>query len=157
MFYCRLPQASHLIRIATLLLIAVSIGCGKEGNRVSGKITFKDQPVPAGKIYFMPDTAKGNSGAAGYADIVNGVYDTKIEGGKGVISGPMVVAIEGIDPKPPASASGEGAEDVTSTILFARYETQLDLADGESTHDIEVPAEAAKMPPQMPEGAFLNP
>jgi len=157
MFYCRLPLANHLIRIAPLMFVAMAIGCGKEGNRVSGKITFNGQPVPAGKIYFTPDTAKGNSGAAGYANIVNGVYDTKIEGGKGVISGPMVVIIEGIDPKPPASVSGAGSEDITSTVLFARYETQLDLAEGESTHDIEVPADAAKMPKQMPEGAFLNP
>ena len=86
--YWQFTQARHLLRTTALLLVTLSVGCGKdEGNRVSGMITFNGQPVPAGKIYFTPDTSKGNSGPTGYADITNGRYDTASEAGKGIFHG----------------------------------------------------------------------
>ncbi len=156
--YWQFTQARHLLRTTALLLVTLSVGCGKdEGNRVSGMITFNGQPVPAGKIYFTPDTSKGNSGPTGYADITNGRYDTASETGKGIFHGAMIVAVEGIDPAAKPAGGGEGAEDVTSTVLFARYETTAEIAGGESTLDIEVPAEAAKGPKQPAAAAFISP
>jgi hypothetical protein len=136
------------------LLVCLVAGCGSNGtHRVTGKVTFKGQPVPAGKVYFKPDSSKGNTGASGYADIKEGVYDTAAPGGRGIAGGPMVIAVEGIDPKPPAGAG----PDVTTTVLFARYETSADLPASDTTKDIDVPAEAANGPPQAPESAVVAP
>jgi hypothetical protein len=123
-------------------LVTFCVGCGSGGYRVSGNVKFKGQPVPSGKIYFHPDTAKGNSGATGYADIRNGQYDTS-RGGRNAPGGPMIIALQGIDPsKPP-----EGAEsDVTATVLFPHYEITVELPRATSTKDIDVPEAAAAGP-----------
>lgn len=153
----RFSNPVRVLSFAPVLAILLAVGCGKEGNRISGRITFDGNPVPAGKIYFTPDSSKGNSGAAGYADIKDGMYDTNLPGGRGASSGPMVVAIEGIDPAgTPAGADGS-AEDVTATVLFARYETSLDIAAGDTVQDIDVPAEAAKGPKQPAAASFISP
>ncbi len=131
--------------IAAVLLASLALGCGGGGgNRVSGTVTFKGQPVPAGKVYFLPDGSKNNSGATGYADIKDGKYDTA-DGGKGAVAGPVIIAVEGIDPNPPAKAE---SSDITTRVLFARYELEAVLPDSSSTKDITVPAEAAKGPKQ---------
>lgn len=136
-----------LSRIVTVLLCSLALGCGGDKTfRVSGTVQFKGQPVPAGKIYFLPDGSKGNTGATGYANIKDGKYDTSETGGKGAIGGPMIIAIEGIDPSgPPAKAE---SSEVTAKVLFPRYETAAELPKAASTKDIEVPADAAKGPTQ---------
>jgi hypothetical protein len=147
-------SVAFLFRAALVVLGGLAVGCGGDGNhRLSGKVTFKGQPVPAGKVYIMPDGAKGNTGPAGYANIKDGLYDTAAIGGKGTKGGPVKIAVEGIDPTPPAGAG----PDVTSTVLFARYETTADLPDADSTKDIDVPAEAANGPPPRPENAGVVP
>ena len=70
------------------LLGGLASGCGGSGHRISGKVTLDGKPVPAGKIYFIPDTAKGNSGPTRYADIVDGAYDTGATGGKAAANRP---------------------------------------------------------------------
>jgi hypothetical protein len=142
------------MNVALLLLASLMVGCGGDGfNNVTGKVTFKGQPVPAGKVYFIPDSSKGNSGATGYADIKQGVYDTAAPGGHGIGAGPMKIAVEGIDPTPPPGAG----PDVTTTVLFARYETTADMPNEDSTKDIDVPAEAANGPPQPPPSTTVVP
>jgi hypothetical protein len=125
------------------VLSVYCVGCGSdEGYRVSGKINFKGQPVPAGKIYFTPDGTKGNKGPTGFADIKDGLYDTGSTG-RGAPAGPVIIAIEGIDPsKPPPKADS----DVTATVLFPRYEITAELPSSSSTKDIDVPESAAKGP-----------
>jgi hypothetical protein len=141
-----------LARIVPGLVACLALGCGGDGTyRVSGKVTFKGQPVPAGKIYFMPDGSKGNTGPTGFADIKDGSYDTAATGGRGAPAGPVIIAVEGIDPSgPPPKADPSG--DVTTKVLFPRYELTADLPKSSSTKDIEVPAEAAKGP-SKPAGA----
>ncbi|HEX5106382.1 MAG TPA: hypothetical protein VFV87_21330 [Pirellulaceae bacterium] len=131
----------------TLLAVAclLGVGCGDGGpklNRVSGKITFKGAPVPAGTVYIRPDTAQGNSGPAGIAYIKDGVYDTSSSGGKGSVSGPVVMSVDGLDPTPPPNAG----PDVTVTSLFSSYETKAEIKAPETVHDIDVPPEAAQVP-----------
>ena len=136
-------STKSIIASAGLILLAIlAVGCGDTGNRLSGKVTFNGQPVPAGKIYIVPDSSKGNKGEAGYADIVNGTYDTSAEGGKGAVTGAVTITVEGIDPNPPPG----GEPDVTSTVLFSGYEIKADLPAAASEKNIDVPAEARKGP-----------
>ena len=128
-------------------LLAVWVGCGEKGALVSGNVTFKGQPVPEGKVYIVPDSGAGNQGAAGYANIKNGVYDTAAEGGRPATPGAVVLKVEGYDPNPPPNAG----PDVTTTRLFAGYEKKAEISGGKTVQDIEVPAEAAKGLKSLPE------
>lgn len=130
--------------VGTLLLLGGLVGCSNDNlSHISGKVTFNGQPVPAGKVYILPDGAKGNSGPTGFADIKDGQYDTKLAGGQGAPPGAVIFAVEGIDPVPPPNA----APDVTTTVLFPRYEFSGDLSTSASNKDIEVPASAAQVAP----------
>jgi hypothetical protein len=140
----------RLTAIAVVLLSGLAIGCGSDkGGRVSGKVTFKGQPVPAGKVYIKPDSSKGNSGQTGFASITNGTYDTAAAGGQGGPSGAVIISVEGIDPNPPPGAG----PDVTTTLLFPSYDIKAELSAGASVQDIDVPAEAANVRPAQGEGA----
>jgi hypothetical protein len=130
-----------LFGILSASLCALALGCGGEKTyRVSGKVTFKGQPLPAGRIYFTPDQKKGNKGATGYADIKDGAYDTSATGGRGVIAGATTVKIEGYDPnqKEKSDVSGE----TSAKALFLPYQTNYDVPSQDSTKDFEVPATA---------------
>jgi hypothetical protein len=123
----------------------LAVGCGGEtGGRVTGKVTFNGKPVPAGKVYIRPDSAKGNSGPTGYANIKDGAYDTSAEGGRGAVTGPVIFVVEGLDPNPPPNAG----PDVTTTVLFPNYELPAELQESNSVKDIDVPPEAANVPQQ---------
>jgi hypothetical protein len=77
----RLPQGDRAV------LLGVSRSCGGDGTyRVSGKITFNGQPVPAGKIYFMPDGRK-NTGPTGSPTSGRALRYVR-EGGRGALAGP---------------------------------------------------------------------
>lgn len=151
-------QRRRITRFTTVLsalLACFVLGCGGDGTyRVSGKVTFKGQPVPAGKVYFLPDTSKGNSGAIGYADIKDGAYDTSAPGGKGAPGGAVIIAVEGIDPAGPGA---KAEPDVTAKVLFPRYETPAELPKSSTTKDIDVPASAAKGPTPPKKSEFIVP
>ncbi len=138
------------LRLAGLMFATLALGCGDgKGYRITGKVTFKGQPVPVGKIYFNPDGSKGNTGPSGYADIKNGEYDTSAAGGRGFIGGPAIIAVEGFDP----NAKGKSDKDdksgeVLIKSLFPRYETSVELPKSSTTKDIEVPADAETRPIQ---------
>ena len=144
-------------RVIPLLLACLVLGCdGSTTYRVTGKISFMGQPVPAGKIYFIPDGSKGNTGPTGFADIKNGSYDTSAEGGRNAPPGPVIIAVEGIDPSgPPPKADPSG--EVTAKVLFPRYELPFELPKSSSTKDIEVPAEASKGPTQKKDPNIIIP
>jgi hypothetical protein len=128
------------------ILAVLAAGCGGDGtSRISGTVKFAGQPVKAGKIYFIPDGAKGNSGPTGFAEIVDGAYDTSAAGGRGVGKGAMIVAIEGRDPgQPGKTEKGDTSGEQTVKTLFPRYETSVELPGGSTTKDFEVPVEASK-------------
>jgi hypothetical protein len=139
---------------ALLLLASFTLGCGNsKSSHVSGKVNFNGQPVPAGKVYILPDGAQGNTGASGFADIKDGKFDTKLPGGQAAAPGAVIFAVEGINPVPPPNAP----PDVTTTVLFPRYEIKDNLQVGATTKDIEVPAEAAKGPAQPAGQAAVQP
>jgi hypothetical protein len=135
----------------------VALGCGGEKTyRISGKVTFKGQPVPSGKIYFIPDGSKGNSGASGYADIKDGQYDTAASGGRGAPPGPVKVVVQGVDPSsPPTRLNPKEDGEVKSRVLFAHYETTYEVPKSSSTKNIDVPAEAGKGPVAPKSGIII--
>ncbi len=137
---------SRLLTLTSLTVIGWLVGCGgADGYKVSGVVNFQGKPVPAGKIYFMPDSSKGNKGATGFADIKDGKYDTSLPGGQNAPSGAVVIAVEGTDPSAAANKK-ETSGEVTVKLLFARYELPAELPSSSSTKDIDVPPEAAKGP-----------
>jgi hypothetical protein len=144
-------RSSRALRfVVPALLCGLLFGCGGSKTvRVSGKVTFQGKPVPSGKIYFIPDGSKGATGPTGYADIKNGEYDTSSSGGSGATPGPVIVAIEGLDPSAPPDKPKKGeevSEEATVKVLFPRYEITFDVPAESTTKDIEVPADAAKGP-----------
>lgn len=126
-----------MIVSVSIVLAAVGCGGGPKRYEVSGKVTFKGQPVPAGEIYFEPDGTAGNKGPAGFAKIVDGAYSTS-SGGKGVVGGPHVVRMNGFSTKPnPASEEPVPA-------LFADYSTKIELKKATNSGvDFAVPDTAA--------------
>lgn len=137
----RRPWRAVLINVVPVALCCLALGCGGSTTRVSGKVTFKGAPVPSGKIYFRPDTSKGNNGPTGYADIKDGSFDTSSSGGAGASPGAVIVEITGVAP-----TGGDG--DVTAKQLFYPYSTTADLPKGSHTQSFDVPADAEKAPKQ---------
>lgn len=137
-------------------------GCGSEAPdtyHVSGNVMFDGKPVPAGLIRFTPDSSKGNSGPAGYARIQDGKYDTSASGGKGHVSGPMIVQIDGSDSEPAETPTDESGVEPDIEVLFSTWQTTADLPKEDATQDFQVPAEAAnvKIEPETTGGVRSGP
>jgi hypothetical protein len=123
-----------IMAILPLPILVHTTGCGESGPKVyhvSGSVSYEGQPVPAGTVLFQPDASQGCNGPAGLASIHGGEYDTAKEDGKGVVGGPHLIRIVGLDGKP-AEMAPEGAP------LFPDYTTTLDLPQEDSTHDFAV-------------------
>src|SRR5262245_61480793 len=92
----------HRNWFARLLLIGClfAMGCtsGSSPSHLSGKVTFDGKPVPAGRVFFLPNSAKGGSGPGGFAEIKDGKYNTRTKGA-GTLGGPLIVRIDGFDGK----------------------------------------------------------
>lgn len=131
-----------ICRIAACLFLAALAGClGCGGNRglpgqieIHGAVTFDGQPVPAGMIYFEPDSIAGHNGPQGFAEIVDGRYSTQ-QSGRGVQPGPHTVRIEEQQP-----IEGEQAR----PMLFYEFRTEANLTSDQDEYDFEVPQDAAK-------------
>jgi hypothetical protein len=115
-----------------LLLAPLAGGCGGgSGYEVSGQVTWKGQPVPAGEVVFEPDPAKGNVGPQSRAPIREGGFRTPA--GKGSVSGPVRIVIRGHSGVP-------NAENPLGNPLFPPYELKKELPRQASTLELEVPA-----------------
>ncbi len=116
-------------------------GCKDDGPPrfdVSGTITFDNQPIAAGVIFFDPDVSKGNDGPQGFAHIKDGRYDTRT-GGRGIIGGPHIVRIQGFDGKP-------GNELPLGEKIFNEHQIAVDLPKETTTKDFQVPLSAKDTP-----------
>lgn len=133
--------AARLLACLAFLAVAL-IGCSSgSGVGVSGTITFAGKPVPAGRIYFNPDFAKGNDGQQGYATIKDGKYDTNKDG-QAAAGGPTLVTIQGYN-----GVAKPDNPDWIGDPLFEPYKTSIDLPKTFSTQDFEVPESAKKGAP----------
>lgn len=153
----RFPRAAVLGGALSTFACCLALGCGGDGtHRVSGKVTFKGQPVPAGRVTFIPDSAKGNQGPTGYADITDGAYDTGAKGGKGAVTGPVNIVVEGYDPNAPPEP-GTPPEEGAKKPLFPKYTFPFDVPAGGGTKDIDVPGAAPKGPASKGQPAQVDP
>ncbi len=113
------------------MVISISaIGCSDGGvprNNLAGTVTYEGKPVPAGRIMFRPDRSKGGKGPAGFAQIVDGKYDTS-SSGKGAITGPVEVSIEGFVSNQPLAPA-----------MFVPYKTTTDVSGDAEEVDFVVP------------------
>lgn len=119
------------VRLSAVLLVLA--GCSGEPHlyNVKGAVTYGDDPVPAGIIYFDPVAGK-NSGPQGFAEIKDGFFDTAQKGGRGVTGGPYIARIYGADGKPKN-------EQPLGTTLFEEYSIEVDLPKSHSEQKLEVP------------------
>lgn len=128
----------RLIRtILALSLICLAFGCEAKGPKRYdrwGKVTFKGQPIPRGTIHFDPDLHAPNDGPQGYADIVNGEFDTRKAPGLGSGSGKYFLRINAADGIPgPEAPMGKAL--FSPEVLIAR---ELPTEGVELT--VEIPA-----------------
>ncbi len=139
-----------LLKLLTLgsLFVAFTLLVGCTGGsdsatafHVRGEVQFDGKPLPAGKIYFTPDTSKGNQGPQGTATIEDGKYDTE-ESRFGIVGGPYIVRIEGYDGVQPADDEDGLFPD--GQVIFRDYEIKLDLPKADHVEDLDIPASAAK-------------
>ncbi len=131
---CAIPNLCLVIACCTFLCQ----GCGTGGSNkfdVSGTITFDGKPVPAGRIDFFPDLAKGNDGLQGFAIIKDGVFDTR-KAGQGHTGGAIVIRIEGFDGK-------SDDPKFPGTPIFVPHQITRDLPKEPTTQTFDVPASAA--------------
>ena len=132
-----------------LLIVCVGVtglsGCGGAPNdgppryRVSGTGTYKGAPVPRGQLIFTPDKSRGNSGPQGRAEIRDGKFDTGA-GGAGMIGGPHMVRIDGLDGVQPADDVDGHFRD--GSPLFIDYQQREDFANSAVTREYSVPESA---------------
>jgi hypothetical protein len=131
---------ARMVCLTALLgaVVAIPTGCRSEKKlaQLTGTVTFKGQPVPAGYISFMPDGSKGNQGTVKVAQIKDGKYDTSLASDPGVVPGPSVIRIAGFDGKV-IPMYGQGKQ------IFNVYELRDTVAAGTAAKDFAVPASAA--------------
>ncbi|NLS96108.1 MAG: hypothetical protein GXX96_28550 [Planctomycetaceae bacterium] len=138
-------QTSGLHHALWITCLMVLSGCGGADDvgriDVSGSATFDGQPIVYGQIDFTPDNAKGHSGPAGYADIVDGKFNTAEGTGSGIVPGAHIVRITAYpQPFPDVEVSDETADTAVPEALFIGYTMEQNVES--STLNIDVPAEA---------------
>jgi hypothetical protein len=131
------------VRAGLLLaaMVLASGGCGqakREVANLSGKVTFKGQPLPVGFINFMPDVAGGNRGEVKGFEIKDGVYNTAEGTNPGIYPGPNKVMISGFNGKPKMPLWPKGEQ------IINPFTVELTVAAGTNTKDIEVPLSAGQ-------------
>src|SRR5262245_33323149 len=135
---------SNLVSGWSVVACVLALSCAKSGHEpyhLSGKVTFNGQPLPRGKIFFLPDTAKGNAGPGGFAEIKDGAYDTRNKG-SATAGGPLIVRVDGFDGNTTSS-------NLVGQPLFLSYEVRVEVPRVSATKDFDVPAAAAKNLPKL--------
>ena len=101
------------------MALALSAGCGDDGYgrryAVSGKVTYKGQPLKQGMVTFTP--ADANTGRTASGHVVDGAYAlTTVDNEDGALPGPYQVAIASVEvdaskAEERAKASGAGLDE----------------------------------------------
>lgn len=109
-------------------------GCGGSGLSrydISGKVTYQGKPLPRGSISFDP--LETNAEGGGFTEVVDGVYDTRLNG-RGHLGGKHKVIITG------SSTELVNPNDIDSGTksLFEPFEFEADLPTSSSSQDFTV-------------------
>ncbi|PQO44063.1 hypothetical protein [Blastopirellula marina] len=133
-----MPSTTFASRLLVVAILA-AVGCssandGPQRYRIQGEITYDGKPLPGGRISFAPDTELGNSGPEGYADIIDGYYDTN-NGGKGVVPGAHNVRIEGYDGEP----SPRNDFYRYGNMVFRVHRDKIEVPEKASSKNFDVP------------------
>lgn len=109
--------------LVTLILLPLAVGCdnGLQRVKMSGKVTFADQPVEDGQIRFTPKP--GTKMPLTVVPIAEGHYDTSTVGG--IPAGSYRVEIRAWNPNQPRS-SGPGMPG-RKQLLPAKYVSKSTL------------------------------
>lgn len=126
--------------LLSALCLALMTGCTTKPKlaQLSGKVTFKGQPVPAGFISFAPDVASGGLGEMRVLQIKDGVYDSSKEREPGLKPGPYFLRIAGFDGKR-IPRYGQGKQ-----IFNEVQDLYHTVPEGESTKDFVIPDSAGE-------------
>jgi hypothetical protein len=135
------------IRCQAVLLVAVltTISACGPGNglnlaRVSGKVTYKGEPVKNGTVFFKPDEAKGTVGPAAVGSITsNGTYVMSTESvGDGAIVGHHKVGITGVEPVATSTVEEYDPEKDAGGYMKAKSKTAAQAARGATKKNEEI-------------------
>jgi hypothetical protein len=120
------------------VFLAVAVGCdgGPKLAQLSGTVTFKGQPVPAGYITFTPPSG---GGTVRVVQVKDGKFDTAEMVGdeKGVHPGPNAVRIAGFDGVK-VKFWGQGKQ------IFNPVDQEFNVPAGASKTEFVVPESAGK-------------
>ena len=127
----RLPGGAALV-----VLIALPAGCSSKPKlaQISGTVTFKGEPVPAGWISFTPEAGVGS---VKVCQIRDGKYDSSTEGEPGIHPGKNLIRIAGFDGKK-VPFWGQGKQ------IFNPVDDTFEVPMGTSTKDFVIPESAGK-------------
>ncbi|WP_339676973.1 hypothetical protein [uncultured Gimesia sp.] len=111
------------------------LGCGTDSTGperfvLSGQVLHNGQPVPAGQVILMPDTAKGNQGPGAVGTIENGRWHT--DPNKGPVSGPHIAMLNGYASTEATVPGGD------PPMLFTEFKTEVDVTADASDVDFDV-------------------
>src|SRR5262245_49689908 len=119
-----------------VVLLALAAGCSSKPKmaQLSGTVTFKGQPVPAGWISFTPEAG---TGSVKVCQIKDGAYDSSKEPDPGIFPGRNLIRIAGFDGKK-IPYWGQGKQ------IFNPIDDAIDIQTGVSTRDFVIPESAGK-------------
>lgn len=129
----------NLLGSGVLLFACFALGCkpATKVSQISGTVSFKGKPVPAGYITFTPDVGAGTLGQVVGFQILEGKYDSSKNTPPGLQPGTYKIRIGGFDGiKIPMWGQGKQ--------IFNPIEDSFVVPDGTSTKDFEVPASAGQ-------------
>jgi hypothetical protein len=122
------------------LCLTLVLGCAAKPKptHLSGKVTFKGRPVPAGYIAFTPDVGNGGRGSIKVLQIKDGIYDSSKEPpDQALAPGAYLLRIAGFDGKP-IPLWGQGKQ------IFNPVDDAYVVPEGVSTKDFTVPDSAGE-------------
>jgi hypothetical protein len=120
--------------VAAACIAAMACGCGRDGPervKVSGKVSFRGEPLKTGEIRFIP--TKDAEGPTEGTLIVDGQYEVSGKGGVPVGAHTVVIvawnrpAPRRDMPSPNAVSAGPNNESPRKQLLPAKYNTQSQL------------------------------
>ncbi len=126
------------MRLSVLMLLLVLGGCESKPKltEISGTVTFKGQPIPAGDVSFTPEVSVAGGQLQMYM-VKDGKYDSTQTPGMGLLPGKYKVRINGYDGKQiPNFYSGKQ--------IFNAVEEEIEITAGKMTKDFVVPDAAGQ-------------